>query len=58
MEDVLSLAHHFFPPAAIDNYYRGSVTSEPKPVRPELLKGMTLPVHEVRVCDFVGSGQS
>ena len=50
MEDVLSLAHHFFPPAAIDNYYRGSVTAEPKPVRPELLKGMTLPVHEVRAC--------
>lgn len=47
MKDVMALAHHFFPPAATDNYYRGMTSSAPPAPRKELIDAIKLPVHEV-----------
>jgi hypothetical protein len=47
MEDVISLAHHFFPPKSDDNYYRGIITSPPAAPWKELLDAVKIPVHEV-----------
>lgn len=47
MEDVIALAHHFFPPKNNEVYYRGIITSAPQPPRKELLDAVKIPVHEV-----------